>query len=75
MSLAAEQTIIVFYSSFVLGGQRFAADLLTLVVVLFGRFWIGLHVSAVKTEEREDRHSARSIAASSVFIHSLRVVR
>lgn len=42
-------------SSFVLGGQRFAADLLTLVVALLWRFWVGLHVSAVETEEKQER--------------------
>lgn len=35
-------------SSFVLSSQRFPADLLTLIVALLRRFWVGLHVSAVE---------------------------
>lgn len=40
-------------SSLVFGSQWFAANLLTFVVVLLWWFWVGLHVSAVETGERE----------------------
>lgn len=36
------------FSSLVLGGQGFAADLLTLIIILLWRFWVGLHVSAIE---------------------------
>lgn len=42
-------------SSLVLGSQRFAADFLCLVAALFWRFWVRLHVSAIKTEERKQK--------------------
>lgn len=38
-------------SLFVLGSQRFAADLLTFIVALLWWFWVGLHVSAVEAEK------------------------
>lgn len=39
------------FSLFVFGSQRFAADLLTLIIALLWRFWVGLHVSAIETGE------------------------
>lgn len=54
MSLAGRVSIHLhpLSSSFVLGGQWFAADLLTFIIALLRRFWVGLHVSAIETEER-----------------------
>lgn len=50
MSLASKRFWLSssILSSFVLGSQRFAADLLALIVALFRRFWVCLHVSAVE---------------------------
>lgn len=47
MSLTGIDSIFVS-SLFVLGGQRLAADLLALIVVLLRWFWVSLHVSAVE---------------------------
>lgn len=60
MSLTGIDSIFVS-SLFVLGGQRLAADLLALIVVLLGWFWVSLHVSAVETGEEKGEEKKTSV--------------
>lgn len=48
------------FSSFVLCSQRFAADLLALIIALLWRFWVGLHVSAIETEKEMSGEEEKS---------------
>lgn len=43
------------HALFVLGGQGFPADLFRLVIILPGRFWVCLHVSAVEAGKKEEK--------------------